>query len=144
ALVYEGLILPPLRRKSTLPQLRQAWEKRIQHEGLVHSEWGRPSNGRGGGEGTPLDLDRFLAERRPQLLWEMEVDLFSVGDQKGAALRMLQHIEKNMGHEHAADWIGEFERIVKGEPEPGTAPAPSPAGGPKKGGPEAEKEEPGS
>ncbi len=74
----------------------------------------------------------------------MEVDLFSVGDQKGAALRMLQHIEKNMGHEHAADWIGEFERIVKGEPEPGTAPAPSPAGGPKKGGPEAEKEEPGS
>jgi len=116
--VYEQLIFPPLRKRSKIPQLRSAWEKRILHEGSVHSEWGRPANARGVRQERSADLERFLAERRPQLLWDMEVDLFKTGDQKGAALRMLAHIEKNDVHKNTGEWIVQFEELVKGKSRP--------------------------
>jgi hypothetical protein len=122
SMVYEQLILPPLRSPRTLTELRQAWEKRILHEGSVHNLWGRPSRGSGGREGRPAELDKFLAVRRPQLQWEMEMDLFSVGDQKASALRMLKHIEKYVAHENCAEWITSFQSAVRGETLPPAAP----------------------
>lgn len=122
--VYEQLILPPLRKPAKLAELKQAWERRILHEGSVHNLWGKPSNGRGGGEGRPLELEKFLAERRPQMEWDMEVDLFRAGDQKGAALRMLKHIEEHVTHRNASDWIENFEMMVKGQMAPAPPSAP--------------------
>jgi len=63
-------------------------------------------------------VERFLAGRRPQLIWEMERDLFMAGDQKNAALRMLAHIEKYISHEDSLRWIAEIEALAKGEPLP--------------------------
>jgi hypothetical protein len=126
SIVYEQLILPPLRTPRRLGELRQAWEKRILHEGSVHSLWGRSARGLGGRQVRPAELDRFLAERRPQLQWEMELDLFNAGDQKGAALRMLQHIEKNVAHENCAEWIVDFQEIVRVSSAPTPTPTPTP------------------
>lgn len=138
SMVYEQLILPPLRSPKTLPNLRQAWEKRILHEGSIHSLWGRPARGSGGRQERPADLDKFLAERRPQLQWEMELDLFNVGDQKASALRMLKHIEKHVGHENCAEWIASFQAAVRGETLSPTLPATPGTGETGAGTPQAE------
>ena len=85
------------------------------------SAWGRAARLRGGHKGRAVELDKFLADRRPELLWEMEKDLFKYGDQRTSAKRMLAHIEKFLGHKNEEQWISEFTSLVKGEPEKETA-----------------------
>jgi len=121
--IYEKLILPPLRRPDRGRSLREAWLKRIEYETAL-VEFGERQGGLSEG-GTPLKtepasarVERFLAGRRPQLIWEMERDLFMAGDQKNAALRMLAHIEKYISHEDSLRWIAEIEALAKGEPLP--------------------------
>ena len=108
------MILPPLRSPKKLADLRKAWEKRILHEGEI-LQWGRETGARGE---LSADMERFLTERRPQMQWDMEMDLFAAGDQKGAALRMLEHIEKHPSHENCPDWISAFQVAIKGEITP--------------------------
>ena len=88
--VYEGLVLPSLRSMKTLSELEQAWERRILHEGTMIEIWNKPKKGLGRPENSP-PMEQFLEERRPQLQWKKEMDLFAVGDQKRASLRMLKH-----------------------------------------------------
>lgn len=110
--VYEGLVLPPLRKPTKIEELREAWQKRILHEGSVHTQFGRRRRGLVDRKDNPVELDRFLVETRPQMTWEMEVDLFQAGDQKGAAVRMLGHIEKFNAHKASAEWISQFQALV--------------------------------
>jgi hypothetical protein len=109
--IYDQVILPPLRQPNKLSDLRSAWMKRILHEGALADSWGREGN-RGS---VGVDMARFLSEKRPELQWQMEKDLFKAGDQRGAALRMLAHIEKYLGHKNEAKWIGDFEDLVSGK-----------------------------
>jgi len=110
--IYDGIILPPLRKPGKLESLRAGWMKRILQEGIMVERWGRE-----GDRGEPsADMSRFLTEKRPDLQWEMEVDLFKAGDQRAAALRMLAHIEKYLGHKSEAKWITGFEGLVTGPP----------------------------
>ena len=126
--VYEGLIFPALRTVKTIPQLKQAWEKRILHEAAVIAMRKPPQKGLARpSEKTPAE-ERFLNERRPQLQWMMEMDLFRTGDEKGAALRMLKHIETHIAHKSCAKWITEFTSAVKGQSSEGVAPAETPTG----------------
>ena len=46
------------------------------------------------------------------------MDLFNVGDQKKASLRMLKHLETYPSHRDAATWIAEFQAAVKGQAAP--------------------------
>ena len=131
--VYEGLVLPSLRSLKTLSQLEQAWERRILHEGTVIEIWNKPKKGLGRPEHS-APMEKFLEVRRPQLQWQKEMDLFQVGDQKGASLRMLKHLETYPSHRDIATWIAEFQSAVKGQVAP-----PPPAGNPEEAG-----EEPGS
>lgn len=112
--VYEDLILPPLRKPTKIEELRKAWQKRILHEGSVHTEFGRRRKGLVDRQDNPVELDRFLVETRPQMTWDMEVDLFKAGDQKGAAVRMLGHIEKFNSHKSSPEWIADFRSLVEG------------------------------
>jgi len=109
--VYEKVILPPLRGPKTTASLRQAWVNRIRFEGLIKERWS--------GEGDRAKSDplspayvKFLAETQPELIWAMEVDIFKAGDQKGAALRMLDHLEKNITHFKASEWESAFRELV--------------------------------
>jgi len=120
--VYEGLIFPPLRNEESLPSLRKAWLKRIQQEGILLEKWADPGTSE---RDRKPDFEKWLREGRKDLLWNMEVDLFRNGDQKGAAVRMLEHLKENLSHKSAPRWITQFTTLVEGgtlEPE-----APDPA-----------------
>jgi esterase/lipase superfamily enzyme len=63
------------------------------------------------------EFEKFLSEKRPQLLWEMEIDCFEVGDQQQSALRMLKHLETNLTHKDAPEWIEDFKGLISHKKE---------------------------
>lgn len=142
--VFGKVILPPLRSPARIEALRTAWMKRIQLEGIGKEKWTR--NG-GGGPGEKEDTrigtkeslrspeyEKFLQDTYPDLLWQMEEDVYKSGDQRGAALRMFQHLEKYVTHPKAPEWGKRFKDLLEtkkeGDAAPGGAfgaPAPAPA-----------------
>ena len=114
--VYHKLIFPPLRKPGKVAQLKEAWSKRIEQEGLLIAPVNGERNGLGGRrEEPPARLEVFLTERRPILIWQMEVDLFKAGDERGAAVRMVEHIKRHLGHKSEGKWIEEFKALIEGE-----------------------------
>lgn len=132
--LYEDVFLPPVRKPARLAELRATWIKRIQQEGIRMENWaGRREGNRGEDQriGTVESLQspeytRFLEETAPKLQWDMEVDLFRNGDESGASVRMLAHLEKYIGHASAREWSDQFQRLLKPEiqvqPTPPDAP----------------------
>ena len=118
--LYDQVLLPPYRKSSRLAALRATWIKRIQQEGTKIEHWsGNDRNpkeekriGMASGMQSPA-YEKFLAETQPSLQWEMETDLFRNGDESGAALRMLAHLEKNLSHPAAREWGKQFEALLK-------------------------------
>jgi hypothetical protein len=47
------------------------------------------------------------------------MDLFKHGDERGAALRMIDLINKNMAHKDAPKWIEELTSTLQASTEPG-------------------------
>lgn len=109
--LYENVILPSLRTPETLDSLRKAWLKRIEHEGNLLE---RSTNEASGDRDRKPAFEKWLVEGRVNLTWSMEVDLFKSGDQRGAALRMLDHLKKNLTHKSAPKWITQFTTLVEG------------------------------
>eukprot|EP00903_Cladosiphon_okamuranus_P004106 g4104.t1 len=125
--VYERTLLPQLRRPDRLVALRSSWSNRIKYEGLIADFWsGNPNAGRRNGKRQEEDdrktgehspeFEAFLEDTLPRLQWQAEVDLFKNGDQRGAAVRMLAHIEKHLSHKSATEWTDES---LIGEHTPG-------------------------
>ena len=114
--VYERVILPPLRTPKTTEALRAAWINRIKGEDLAVMRW---SGNDDRAKNDPLSPKyvKFLAETKPELIWAMEVDIFKAGDQRGAALRMLEHLERNITHHKATEWESTFRHLVDPQPE---------------------------
>lgn len=120
--IYGKVILPPLRRPDRVEDLRAAWTHRIQQETLVVEHWSRGGDekpGRDGGR-TP-EQEKFATETYPEYLWMEEEDVFKAGDQRGAALKMFQHLEKYMTHPKAPDWTRQFKDLL--DPKPVVTPA---------------------
>ena len=132
--VYDAVLLPQYRASGDIQALRSGWLKRIRQEGVMHEE-GRartkgngPANGKGGGNGgggahvTPDSgvhspgFERFIAETLPDLQWQMESDLFRSGDQRGAALRMIEHIKNHLSHAKAREWSDELKALLTPPP----------------------------
>ena len=111
--IYEMIVLPPLRTPDSLDALRKGWLKRIEHEGLLLEKW---TDGGNADKDRKPAFDKWLVEGRKDLLWAMEVDLFQSGDQRGAAIRMLEHLKKDLTHKSAPRWISQFTRLVEGGP----------------------------
>ena len=109
--LYENVILPPLRNPKTLDSLRKAWLKRIDHEGNLLEKW---TNEASGERDRKPAFEKWLAEGRQNLNWAMEVDLFRAGDQRGSALRMLEHLKTHLTHKSAPKWIAQFTTLVEG------------------------------
>lgn len=128
--VYGQVIFPPLRTPSRVEALRAAWIKRIQQEITKTESISRNGGGNGGpkknggenGPGSP-EHERFMAENVPQLQWEMEMDLFRSGDEAGAAMRMLSHIQKHLDHKSSRDWGQQLKTLLTPKPAPTAAPA---------------------
>jgi hypothetical protein len=111
AAIYDQLVLPPLRSKAKVGELSAAWDLRIQTESAM-AEYFSGGNRR---ENSEVALVKFRATTLPNLQWSKEIDLFRNGDQRGAAIRMLTHIEGNMNHSKAPNWIEEFQTLVNPE-----------------------------
>lgn len=131
--LYEDVFLPPVRKPARLAELRATWIKRIQQEGIRMEHWAGRREGRGEDQriGTVDSLQspeytRFLEETVPKLQWDMEVDLFRHGDESGASVRMLAHLEKYIGHASAREWSEQFQRLLKPETQVQPAPAEAP------------------
>lgn len=125
--IYEQVLLPPLRRQDRLAALKASWDKRMIHESTIADQWsGKPGEEKKQGVRSP-EYDKFVADTLPKLQWASEVDLFKAGDERGAAVRMLAHIEKNITHPEAPKWAGDFTGLLQKEPEanpPSGEPAP--------------------
>ena len=113
---YEQIILPAYRAGGDVNALRACWIKRITQEGVLHepasakvktnSHALAPESNRSAG------MKKFLAETQPSLQWMMEKDLFRCGDQRGAAVRMVAHIEKHLAHPNVRDWGDELKAML--------------------------------
>ncbi len=108
--IYDVLIFPPLRNSSRVEYLRAAWIKRIQQE-ILKNEYLSDGGSRKKSPRTPDD-DRFMAETLPELQWKMEMDLFKNGDESGAALRMLTHIQKHLDHKSVRTWGDDLKALL--------------------------------
>jgi hypothetical protein len=129
--VFEQILFPPLRKEGKHDELRTQWAKRIRYEGILREHWSGGEAGRGKGDERSPEYEKFISETLPDLRWQMEVDLFKAGDQKRAALNMLEHIEANVTHTKARDWAEVFRTLV----DPPAAAAASPSGTVEKTGP---------
>ncbi|HEY8961453.1 MAG TPA: hypothetical protein VIM57_04545 [Luteolibacter sp.] len=128
--IYQKVILPPLRKPEKTDQLRSAWMKRIRQEVASREDWVKTDKKDDKEKGKEEDenhrigtkdalrtpeTEKFLSNTYPELLWQMEVDVFKAGDQRGASLRMLQHLEKYTAHPKAPDWAKEFHILLDPE-----------------------------
>lgn len=111
--IYDSLVLPPLQNEDSLPDLRKAWLKRIEQEGQLLEKWAR--TGTSDKDRKP-EFEKWLEEGRKSLMWQMEVDLFNAGDEKGASIRMLKHLKENLTHKSAPRWISQFTSLVQPPP----------------------------
>ena len=119
AQVYDKVVMPPLRQPRHVSSLRAAWNHRILHEGMVVEKWSKRESKRIGKKDAtrPPELEKFMTEKRPQLLWDMEIDCFEAGDERASALRMLKHVETYLTHKDAPAWIEGFQELVQPEAE---------------------------
>ncbi|GAA5481675.1 hypothetical protein [Haloferula sargassicola] len=129
--VYDKVLLPPLRKPESTDGLRAMWMRRIQQEIDGRETWTRRKRGEDGPNRVGMkdalrtpEMDKFIAETYPELLWKMEVDVYEAGDERGAALRMFQHLEKYVDHPKAEDWAGEFATLLR-KPDEQTEVAPT-------------------
>ncbi len=113
--VYNVLVLPPLRRSDRLAALTASWQKRISQEGELVQYW--KSGGKSKSSEASLEHEKFITETLPQLRWDADVDIFKAGDQRGASIRMLKHIEDNLSHKSAPKWIESFTSLVADKKE---------------------------
>ena len=121
--VYDELLLPPYRNPGRLNELRAVWIKRIQQETAMTEYWSennhKPKEEKRIGMASamlPPAYEKFLAETQPKLQWQMEIDLFVHGDESGAGVRMLAHLEKHLNHPSAREWGKQLEALLKPAP----------------------------
>ncbi len=111
--VYTNHILPPLEKKKDIAAYRAAWGKWIIQEArLQEAKSENPERGE-----RSAAFERFLVERRPQMLWDLEKAIYEIGDQKGAALAMLKHLETFAGHQNEVKWTEDFLEFLNPQPE---------------------------
>jgi hypothetical protein len=116
AAVYEQVILPCLRRPDRITALGDAWDRRMTQESTLLDAWDGDSDGKGkAGQRGPA-YEKFVSETIPKLRWERELDLFNNGDERAAALRMLNHIEQNLSHASASEWAEKFTGLLQVAP----------------------------
>ncbi len=119
---YENVIFPQYRTTGDVKNLRSAWIHRIQLESERREAAPTPRPRGNGREGmAPPDptegQERFQNEVLPELQWQMELDLFRCGDQRGAAPRMIAHLEKHITHPKAKDWSDQLRTLLSAKPE---------------------------
>jgi hypothetical protein len=113
--IYESVILPPLREAKLIEPLREAWKKRITQEGILLDAWAKKPNDSSKSNVRTPELEKFISDEVPNLRWEAEQDLFKAGDQRAAAIAMLNQLEEHPSHPSALKWTQQFITLIKGK-----------------------------
>jgi len=112
--IYGELLLPQWRNTQHITELRAAWIKRILQEGSkieyfpARPPKGKDQRGEARDENHAREMERFASQTQPKLQWNMELDLFEHGDEKGAAVRMFTHLQKYAAHPAAKEWADQL------------------------------------
>lgn len=112
--IFQNLIFPLYREEMEIVSLRKAWEQRItfQEVGLQHWSEEAKYSGRSTKDLPTPALITFQRDKKPDLIWEKEVDLFNHGDQRQAAANMVQHIQDNLSNNRSASWTQELMSLL--------------------------------
>jgi hypothetical protein len=140
--LYEDILLPPLRNPEKLQALRATWIKYITQENLKYRftppKKHDPKRQRGGAKkdapdqrdyppGKSPEAIKFVTETQPKLEWQMEEDLFQFGDEAGAAVRMLTHLQKYVDHPDFKTWCEAYKARLTNQTPPAAPSEPTPA-----------------
>ncbi|MDP0490937.1 MAG: hypothetical protein Q7Q71_07810, partial [Verrucomicrobiota bacterium JB023] len=90
-------------------KVRQVWSKWMAQEAKLAEMKGNESET----GGRSAAYDKFVLDRRPQLLWELEKTIFTMGEQQAAALKMLDHLQEYEGHADEVKWTNEFKALLE-------------------------------
>ncbi|MFC5051305.1 hypothetical protein ACFPK9_11870 [Rubritalea spongiae] len=118
--VYEKIIFPSYRENKQADKLRSAWKQRIMYEELMLEHWSQERDTKRIGMKKDMQSPeylKFIETEKPNLEWEMELDVFEAGDELGAAQRMLAHIKANVGHNNILKWVKQLHELVAPEGE---------------------------
>ncbi len=144
AKLYEDILLPRYRSPEHLQELRGTWIKYITQEGLKQeatpSKKHDSKKGKGARDredeadknyppGKSPEAIKFVTETQPKLEWKMEEDLYHHGDETGAAVRMLAHLQKYVEHPSSKEWSDNYKSLLTAGATVST-PAPTPSPGP--------------
>lgn len=113
--VYKEVIFPTMRGTANIEKLRAAWVKRITQEKIKVEIWQTPAPNQKKNEAAvekSLEHQKFVEEVVPELMWQMETDLFRNGDEAGAAKRMLSHIQNHLDHKSSRAWGESFKNLL--------------------------------
>ena len=125
--IYEKLIFPPLRDAGKASLLRSAWLERLNYEEQALLEWAHVPKDKSIGmkkDMLPPAYEKYMAEKKPKLVWKMEKEVFQAGDEAGAATRMLTHISKFISHNDATKWAEELQSMIAPQKAASTEVAP--------------------
>ncbi len=118
--VYNNILLPPYQNPKSINELRTLWIRRIHQECMKAEFWTEPVK-QGKKEEKkigmasamrPPEYEKFKEETLPELEWEMEVDLFTHGDQSVSSIRMMALLQKNLSHASVNDWAQELRDML--------------------------------
>lgn len=111
--VYDNLILKPYANLVSIAEYRKGFARRIVHESVLAELKGRKPEVGDRSEKTAA-FDIFVEEERPRLLWELEVKVFELGDEVGAARGMFNHLRTFSGHVDELEWTTEMKSLLQG------------------------------
>ena len=61
-------------------------------------------------------MTQFLDRRKPELQWQMNVDLFNAGDKKEACVEMLKLIKQTPPHPKSTAWANQLLDMLRSKP----------------------------
>lgn len=140
--IYEKVILPVLHSPTLSSGLRNAWIKRIQLEKVNTCSWvdrktefinkeGRHDREKEREAKEAIQKEKtvkeehFDARTQPELIWQMEMDLFKNGQEVDASARMLSHIQSHITHPSSRQWTEQLQQLLSPPTEPvETTPSP--------------------
>lgn len=111
--IYESVIFPPLREAKLIEPLREAWKNRITQEGALLDAWSKKPDETSKSNIRTPELEKFISDEVPNLRWQAEQDLFKAGDQRAAAIAMLNQLEEHPSHPSALNWTQQFISLIK-------------------------------
>lgn len=108
--VYQAVILPPYFKSQDYENYRKAWNKMILQLGTFTEMKGREADT----GGKSAAFEKFVENARPDLRWELEKNIFEMGNEKEAAKNMIGLLEEYSGHRKELAWAKEFEDLLAG------------------------------